>query len=278
MGGTLIKVDIGHGRGWLAPKPAASIARIDARLGRPADVNEAGRSPEQANENRRKWLAYERYLKGGPWAPKAPYALGADQSVHCWGYAVDSDDWYNESFAAIWRDHGWRQTARYPGNKAKDEPWHGEYFEELDNHRNDPVPTGGVVAPVHKEESTMESVAINGKQYGLKEQFITHYGGATAESQAEITRQVTSATDELHDLNKVFGKQAGAKWADLLDGHGIPRDVLDANGFVKNPQSGKFENNGTWSREREILASQAALSKKLDAMFKAVEKLAAEAG
>lgn len=155
MGGTLKKVDIGLGRGWLAPKPAASLARIDAELirlrGRPADINEAGRSPEQANENRARWLAYERYLKGGPWAPKAPYALGADESVHCQGGAADSDDWYDERAAAVWRDHGWRQTARYPGNKAKDEPWHGEHFEHLDNHRNDPVPTGAKT----KEEDAM---------------------------------------------------------------------------------------------------------------------------
>lgn len=136
MGGTLTKVDIGHGRGWLAPAPAASLRRIDAQLGRLADINEAGRSPEQANENRRKWLAYERYLNGGPWAPKAPYALGADQSVHCWGYAADSDDWYNANAAAVWRANGWRQTARYPGNKAKDEPWHGEYSETLDQYRH----------------------------------------------------------------------------------------------------------------------------------------------
>lgn len=160
MGGTLTKVDIGHGRGWLAPAPAASLRRIDAQLGRLADINEAGRSPEQADENRRRWLAYERYLKGGPWAPKAPYALGSDQSVHCRGYAADSDDWYNAAAAAVWRDNGWRQTARYPGNKAKDEPWHGEYFEHLDNHRFASAPAGGASStpasrPVLSEEDEM---------------------------------------------------------------------------------------------------------------------------
>lgn len=139
MGGTLTKVELGHGRGWAAPNAAKSIARIDRQLGRPADINEAGRSPERANENRAKWLAYSAYLNGGPWAPKAPYALGADESVHCWGGAADSDDWYDERAAAVWRDNGWRQTARYPGNKAKDEPWHGEYSEHLDNHRHEVV-------------------------------------------------------------------------------------------------------------------------------------------
>jgi hypothetical protein len=143
VGGALVKVELGHGRGWAAPEPAKSIARIDRQLGRLADINEAGRSPEQANENRRKWLAYSAYLNGGPWAPKAPFALGADESVHCWGGAADSDDWYNAAAAAIWRDNGWKQTARYfDGNgrpTAKDEPWHGEYFAHLDNHRHEVV-------------------------------------------------------------------------------------------------------------------------------------------
>jgi hypothetical protein len=131
MGG-LVKVDLGHGRGWASPTAAASIRRIDRALGRPADINEAGRSPEKADENYRKWIAYQ---NGGPWAP---YALPASQSVHCWGNAADSDDWYNAAAAAVWRDHGWRQTARY--NDDRDEPWHGEHFPNLDNHRNDPEP------------------------------------------------------------------------------------------------------------------------------------------
>ena len=155
MGGTVIKVDIGHGRGWLAPAPAASLARIDAQLGRPADINEAGRSPEQANENRRKWLAYERYLNGGPWAPKAPYALGADQSVHCWGYAADTDDSYDPAASAVWERNGWVQTALYPNNLAKHEPWHREYREDRDQHRNDPAPAGAETPTIPVRRDTM---------------------------------------------------------------------------------------------------------------------------
>lgn len=159
MGGTLIKTDLGHGRGWAAPGPAASILRIDAQLGRIADINEAGRSPEQADKNRAEWLAYERYLNGGPWAPKASYALGSDESVHCWGYAADSDDWYDARAAAVWRDNGWRQTARYPGNPKKDEPWHGEYDEKNDNHKNDPA-GGGSVAPVPEEFPMFDTLYV----------------------------------------------------------------------------------------------------------------------
>lgn len=132
MGG-LVKVDIGHGRGWLAPEPAASLARIDAQLGRLADINEAGRSPEKADENYRKWLAYKN--GSGPWAP---YALPASKSVHCWGYAADSDDWYNAAAAAVWRENGWRQTARYSDDR--DEPWHGEYSTSNDKNYGKEIP------------------------------------------------------------------------------------------------------------------------------------------
>lgn len=154
MGGTLITTDIGHGRGWLAPAPAASLRRIDAQLGRLADINEAGRSPEQADENRRKWLAYERYLNGGPWAPKAPYALGSDKSVHCWGFAADTDDSYDRHASWVWLDNGWVQTALYPNNLAKHEPWHREYFEHLDNHRFDGAPSGSGSAAARPQPIT----------------------------------------------------------------------------------------------------------------------------
>ena len=156
MGGTLVKVDLGHGRGWASPAAAASIRRIDAQLGRPADINEAGRSPEQADKNHRAWLDY---LAGGPWAP---YALPASLSVHCRGDAADSDDWYDPAAAAVWRDNGWRQTARYPGTK-KDEPWHGEHFPELDNHRNDPA-GGATITPRRKVMSSIPPlVTSNGR-------------------------------------------------------------------------------------------------------------------
>lgn len=120
-------VDIGGGRGRLAPNPAASLRRIDAQLGRLADVNDAWRSPEVADENRRKWLAYQNGT-----GPAAPYALDRWGSIHCRGYAADSDDWYNGGAAGVWRRNGWRQTARYPD--SRDEPWHGEYDESLDEY------------------------------------------------------------------------------------------------------------------------------------------------
>lgn len=150
------KRDLGHGRGWLDAPAAASVRRIDRQLGRPADINDAGRSAAVADENYRKWLAYK---NGGPWAP---YALPGRLSVHCKGRAADSDDWYNAHAAAVWRDNGWRQTARYSDDR--DEPWHGEYFAHLDNHRNDPAPAPAgdkpQPAPIPEPEPEEDDMAL----------------------------------------------------------------------------------------------------------------------
>lgn len=140
------RTELTGGRGWLAAPAAASVHRIDRQLGRAADINEAGRSPEQADKNHAAWLAF---LAGGP---KAPYALPARLSVHCQGMAVDSDDWYSRGRAVVWRANGWRQTARYPNDPKKDEPWHGEYFIALDQHRFDPALSGAATTPPKQEE------------------------------------------------------------------------------------------------------------------------------
>lgn len=137
-------VDIGAGRGRLSPEAAASLARIDAQLGRPADVNDAWRSPAQADANYAAWL---RYQNGGPWAP---YALPASKSIHCRGYAVDSDDWYNAQRAAVWRRNGWRQTALYPGDPKRNEPWHGEYDRRYDEFYGQPAGGGARPLPIPK--------------------------------------------------------------------------------------------------------------------------------
>lgn len=127
-------VDIGHGRGRLAAPAAASLRRVDADLGRPADVNEAWRSPETADENYRKYQAYLHDPKNNPWAP---LAFPAAQSVHCVGYAVDTDDTSPEQMK-VWNDHGWYWTVYRNGTLI--ERWHLEYFPDRDNHRNDPDP------------------------------------------------------------------------------------------------------------------------------------------
>lgn len=195
-------VDLGHGRGRAAPDTAAAVFRIDAELGRPADVNEAWRSPEQANANRARWLAYQRYLNGGPYAPKAPYALGAEDSVHCDGEAVDSDDWYDPDAAAVWRRNGFRQTARYPGT-AKDEPWHGEHRREWDQNYGRGVAAGGNASPIVREWDEMASKEE--LRDVVREEVTGWLEGLNGKISDNITPAVTDIKATTNGLNEKIG-------------------------------------------------------------------------
>lgn len=124
------QVDLGHGRGWLAREHAESIWRIDAELGHPMQITEAGRSHEKADAN---YAAYLAYLNGaGPWAP---IALPGDQSVHCLGGAIDSDE--AQQHLELMKRHGWIRTVIRNGVIV--EVWHFERFRDHDQHRNDPI-------------------------------------------------------------------------------------------------------------------------------------------
>ncbi|KAB1867346.1 hypothetical protein [Microbacterium algeriense] len=127
MGGTLTKVDIGHGRGWLEAEAAKSQARIDRALGHPQQITEGGRSWEQQDEH---WQHYLRY--------GSPIALHPDTpSVHQRGRAKDTD----ERNVALMNDHGWFQTVYrwVNGRRTLVEPWHFEYDPERDNHRHEVI-------------------------------------------------------------------------------------------------------------------------------------------
>lgn len=129
------KVDLGFGRGWLDRPAAQSIFRIDRQLGHPMQITEAGRT----------WLEqdvhYQHYLRYG-----SPIALNPNTpSLHQKGNAADSNE--AQRIIGIMEDHGWRRTVyRWVNGKwTLVEPWHFEYFEHLDNHRNDPA--GGGTTP-----------------------------------------------------------------------------------------------------------------------------------
>lgn len=222
----------GNDRGRAAPEAAAAIFRIDAELGRPADINEAWRSPEQANANRARWLAYERYLNGGPWAPKAPYALGAEDSVHCDGYAADSDDWYDPAAAAVWRRNGFRQTARYPGT-ARDEPWHGEYNRRDDENYGRPAGVGAT--PIRREwdeMATPEQIRAETKQ-ALRE-LLNEAGENAPQAVQNITFLAEQANGWIDDKRPREGQLALAisRVTEILhavDGVADPR-IIGADG------------------------------------------------
>ncbi|MBN9207285.1 MAG: hypothetical protein J0H96_01315 [Microbacterium ginsengisoli] len=121
--------DIGGGRGRLAEDPAKSLARVDAALGREADINEAWRSPERANA-----LAAD-YESGR----STVIAVPAEKSIHCRGYAVDTDD-TSDAQMAVWNVHGWYWTV-YRGGVLV-ERWHLEYDPTRDQHRDVPMTKG----------------------------------------------------------------------------------------------------------------------------------------
>jgi hypothetical protein len=136
-------VDLGFGRGWLSRPAAASIRRIDRQIGHPLQITEAGRTWGRQNEH---WLTYKRV----GW----PIALHPDTpSEHQKGLSIDSDE--AQRIIAILEDHGWRRTVYrwVNGRWTLVEPWHFEYFLHLDNHRNDPAPSGSnTAAPVPEED------------------------------------------------------------------------------------------------------------------------------
>ena len=116
---------LSDGRGWLNAPAAASLGRVDASIGHPLQVTEAGRSRagQQAH-----WDRYVRYLNGGPWAP---LAAKPGSSPHEFGNAIDT----NERLVSLLAGHGWSRP-------LKSEPWHFVYNPNNDRHRFDPAPAG----------------------------------------------------------------------------------------------------------------------------------------
>lgn len=110
-------VDIGHGRGWLNADAAASLWRVDAQIGHPLQITDAGRTWEQQAHLR--WL----YETG-----QGSFAAKPGESPHEAGNAIDT----NERLVEILHDHGWRRPLAF-------EPWHFVYWANLDNHINDSV-------------------------------------------------------------------------------------------------------------------------------------------
>lgn len=219
-------VDLGHGRGRAERSTAEAIWRIDRDLGRPADVNEAWRSPEQANANRARWLAYERHLNGGPWAPKAPYALGAEDSVHCDGTAVDSDDWYDSAAAAVWRRHGFRQTARYPGT-ARDEPWHGEHRAEWEEITGAPAGTA-----TNEEEELMGAVDEVERRVRAMVDASNKEHRELSQKQHDVTRgYLLDWTQRQQDVTRAVLGELGQKQHDVTRGY-IVDTVVGALGKI----------------------------------------------
>lgn len=190
MAFTVDQVDLGYGRGWLRPDAAASCRRVDAALGHPWQVTEAGRTWGQQNDH---WLIYQR----DGW----PIALHPDTpSIHQIGGANDT----NERPVALLNDHGWYQTVYrwVNGVWTLVEEWHFEYFPERDNHRHEgnPADNGSTpLDPSNEEEEydmtgfliTTETSHGDGGKHGIQRWFITYATATTP-----VTKRKISSEDE----------------------------------------------------------------------------------
>lgn len=119
--------DIGHDRGWLDAPAAASLARVDADLGRPLGVNSAGRTYAEQQD------AYRKYLNG-----TGAFAARPGTSPHEFGNAIDTDD----RFTWLLGQHGWSRPLSF-------EPWHFVYYPRDDQHIGRPA---GIPAGIPEEE------------------------------------------------------------------------------------------------------------------------------
>lgn len=123
---------INGNRGRATLRCVQSIHRIDSQLGRYLDINSAWRDPV---EQERLYNAYRRDPKNNP------IALAPENSVHCKGEAIDTDD---SARVALLNRNGWFQTVYRIENGVRvlKEPWHFEYDQARDNFYGG-VPAGG---------------------------------------------------------------------------------------------------------------------------------------
>lgn len=119
----MITAELSHGRGTLPADAAESIHRIDAQLGRPVQITEAGRTRARQMHLYNGWISrlpgFNRALH--PDNPLANHVLSNGRRG-----AVDSD----EQSGVPWDENGWILT-------AWDEAWHREYFSDRDQHKDD---------------------------------------------------------------------------------------------------------------------------------------------
>lgn len=124
---------LSNGRGWLRSDAAASLARIDAEIGRPQQITEAGRTRAQQQAH---WDHYQKY--------GSPIANRPGTSLHESGLAIDTDERRTE----VLNRHGWFHTVyrTVNGKRTLVEPWHYEYSAGRDRYIGQPA-SGGTATP-----------------------------------------------------------------------------------------------------------------------------------
>lgn len=119
--------------------------------------------------------------------------------------------------------------------------------------------------PIVEDDEMTVSLAVEIKPgvfhlFTAGKEFLSHN---ITKAQSTITKNLNSATDELHEITPEEFKL-------YCDGMGIPQNVYDLKtGWVVNPQNNnKLEANGTWSRVREGVAETTKLNNKIDELLK----------
>ncbi|WP_295824197.1 hypothetical protein [uncultured Microbacterium sp.] len=135
MGGTPVIEWLRPGVGY-EPAAAASMRRLEKRLGREHDCNSSYRD---YSEQKRMFDAWTRYVNSGydlRYKPNHSRALNPDDSMHCRGLADDSDDWTTPGYIDLAAEYGWVRTAAWDPTERH----HFEYQWRKDQHRDDPDP------------------------------------------------------------------------------------------------------------------------------------------
>lgn len=196
------QVELAFGRGWLNGPAAASIRRIDAQLGHPLQITEAGRTWAQQNDH------YRHYLRFG-----SPIALSPDApSLHQKGNAVDTNE--GQRVHAVMEDHGWRRTVyRYVNGKwTLVEPWHYEYFPQYDNHRGEPATAGGSTSSIGGF-----LMALSEYDQQLVKNAVVDINNRTADMAAAMAKSDAQVA-ALHALYAERDSNGWA-WADIVKSH-----------------------------------------------------------
>ncbi|RUQ06982.1 hypothetical protein D8M34_05800 [Microbacterium sp. HSID17254] len=194
-----------------------------------------------------------RYWQGQKWYQIHPDTVAPPRTSNHEARRSNDLKWpYNSDTPAARRakELGKRHNITREGENFR-ELWHWTHWGPL-GHIEALASAGGsapTTAIPHEEDEDMRIIVVNNNYYAIAKQFLSHLNDKTQVAEAEA---LYGPARQLGNGNAA--SKAGKALIANLDLHGIPRDVLDGVGRVKNPESGKFEANGTWSRERELLA------------------------
>lgn len=117
-------VELTAERGWLDAPAAASVARIDAGLGRPLQVDAAGLTREFQIQLWQEWKDGIGVYSRHPDDETTP-------SAHPLGMAIDTLDWFDH--VDLLNEHGWFQTVLWDDGRVREQD-HFEYDATRDQH------------------------------------------------------------------------------------------------------------------------------------------------